>query len=190
MRTSSNPPATPTEALNETTNALSEFTFEPTDAQRRLKVRFWASMNDVPLNDKNEVNPDLIRKQTGTSPIVRWWADQGFREWFLNIDEQRQKLEYLFDLALDAARDIILNDDPKRQSARVQMIKSIAELANKLPQRNVAPKNGITQAIEGMDKAELAMFLEKNGVKLEINASKNQPLKIKDSQTVDIDNND
>lgn len=190
MRTSSNPPPSPTEVISEANQAISELVFEPTDAQRRLKVRFWAAMNDVPNIDKPSIGPDFIKKYTGTSPIVRWWQDQSFKEWFLNVDEQRQKLEYLFDLALDAARDIITNDDPKAQSARVQMIKSIAELANKMPQRNLQQKSGIAGALETMDKAELAMFLEKNGVKLEINASKNQPLKIKDSQTVDIDNND
>jgi len=129
--------------------------------------------------DKSTLNPEIIRQYAPGAPIQKWWPVQGFREWFLNVDEQRQKLEYLFDLALDAARDIITNDDPKTQSARVQMIKSVAELANKLPQRNLPQSGGMSKIIEGMDKAELALLLEKNGVKLDLKASKSKTIDIK-----------
>lgn len=132
-------------------------------------------MNDNPLADRGNITPAIVKQLTGSSKVDGWWKEAGFKEWFTNTDEQRQRLEQLFETALDAAQDILINTDPKAQSARVQMVKIIAELAHKMPSRNPGAQqvNPLTAAIQGMDKAQLKVLLEaSNGDTLEINANK------------------
>jgi uncharacterized protein with HEPN domain len=98
---------------------------------------------------------------TGASSLKEWWGEAGFKEWFLNREEGREKLEYLFMRALDAAEDI-LNDPNAQASARVNMIKVIGELANKFPSKY--QEKFSDEDINRMDEKQLRNYLEKRGV--------------------------
>lgn len=154
-----------------------ELIYQPTDQDKRLKAQFWLKAADNPFITPDSITIDDVRNILNREISGSTWARPGFKEWFVNKDESRQRLEYLFNLALDAAEQIIMNTDPKAQSARVNMIKVIADLGGKNP-RIAGPSAGqsaIAGAIAGMDKAQLDLFLQKNGVNLKLSASKDSP---------------
>lgn len=143
-----------------------------------MKARFWQRAADDPMLDAQNAPLDTIRKLTGSEAVGKWFQIPGFREWFLNKDEHREKLEYLFGLALDAAEQILVNQDPKAQSARVNVIKVLSELAGKFPTKNAAPKDSLSSAINQMDKIQLEAYLQKNGVTMQLSASKNDTITV------------
>ena len=142
--------------------AVPELIFIPTPSQRQVKARLITKLTDNPLTDLASITLAEAQQLTGSSQLKDWWGRPGFKEWFLDQNEYRQRLEYLFSLALDAAEEILLSTDPKAQGARVAMIKLLAELSNKVPKESAAKYRD--ESIAKMDRAELEAFLEKNGI--------------------------
>jgi hypothetical protein len=69
--------------------------------------------------------------------------------------------------------NILENEDPKCASARVQCIKLIAQLANKVPlAQQVKEEDNLSKFLSGMDKASLTAFIEKGGQTLKLKASR------------------
>ena len=153
------PPSTPGLAL---TIASDSLIFIPTPSQRQVKARLLVRLSDNPLLEHSSLSLSESQSITGSSQIKDWWGRPGFKEWFLDQNEYRQRLEYLFALALDAAEEILLSTDPKSQGARVSMIKLLAELANKIPKENAAKY--LDESISKMDRGQLESFLEKSGI--------------------------
>ena len=77
-------------------------------------------------------------------------------------------------MALDAAEDILLNQDPKAQASRAAMVKTMAELAGKLKPKGkeMSAADEMRKIIAGMDMAQLSILLGKNGNTMQLNASK------------------
>jgi hypothetical protein len=164
------------ESLGAALPALAEeLVYRATPAERRLKARFWAALADNPLVDPKSVTLEQARSLTSSERLAKLWPLPGFRDWFLNSDEHRARLEYLFDLALDAAEQVLTNEDPKAQSARVNMVKVIGDLAGKFPRNSKSPEGGLAGAIGQMDRAQLEAYLTKQGVTLQLTASKGVP---------------
>lgn len=137
--------------------------FTPSADQRKMKARFWAKREASPFGtDISKLGPEEIARQTRCSALVNWWKKPGFKDWFLNNNEHRERLEYLFDLALNAAEDILLNTDPKAQAARVNMVKTISELASKMPNKQQTVV--LDRDIAKMDEHQLREYLSKHGV--------------------------
>jgi hypothetical protein len=139
--------------------------FHPTEAQRKLKATLLAKLTDNPLSDLASLTLAEVQQLTGSASVQKWWSVPGFTDWLLDRDENRAKLEYLFSLALEAAEQILMNTDPKAQGSRVAMIKTLAELAGKMPSKQapVAKANEI-QAVQSMDRAQLVEFLAARGL--------------------------
>jgi len=131
--------------------------FVPTDGQRRLKTAFWATYE----GDKQNVSMAAVLAETDNSSITNWWSKPGFQSWFKNRDEGRQRLEYLFFKALDCLEDILKDTDPKTASARVNAVKAIAELANKIPSKYQTDKLADAD-INKMNRQQLESYLKKN----------------------------
>lgn len=141
--------------------------FRPSTAQKKAKAAFWVNWQEDP-----QVEPELMDKQqaallSGTPLVERWWSQPGFREWFINRQEHKHRLEYLYDLALERAEKILLAEDPKMASAQVNVIKAVADLGSKFPGRE-----GVTgdmaswlKAINSMDAVQLKALFEKEGAK-------------------------
>lgn len=141
-----------------------EIVFIPSGAQRKAKAAFWVSFTDNPVSDAENVTLAQALQITGESRLQKWWSMVGFKDWFLNKEENKQRLEYIYSLALDSAEEILIDPDAN-PSAKVQMIKVIAELANKMPQKWKTEKF-LDADIQRMDKHQLESYLEKQGVKL------------------------
>jgi hypothetical protein len=136
--------------------------FRPTPAQKEAKARFWAIMNEgLQLKDPMSYSPtdvaDLLRMPT----LIRWFTEKGFKDFFFNKFEGEQKLEVLWDKALDAMSEILDTSDPKAQSARVSVIRLLAEMR----QAKRQPKM-LDRAIQEMDLDQLNAFIEKQALKV------------------------
>lgn len=137
--------------------------FAPSADQRKMKARFWAQVENSPFGPNvANLGPEEIARKTKCSALVNWWKRPGFKDWFLNNNEHRERLEYLFDLALNAAEDILLNTDPKAQAARVNMVKTISELASKMPNKQQTVV--LDRDIAKMDESQLREYLSRHGV--------------------------
>lgn len=145
--------------------------FKPTEAMVRVKARFWAKWGMNPLQAPGQVTLATAQQMTQSAALGAWWPKPGFVTWFCNTSVTEERLDYLLHLALSSAEDILLNTDPKAQSARVQMVKIVAEMAGKL---KGAPTAGPAvaeakkrQAIEAMSKTELVSFLKDQGISVQ-----------------------
>ena len=135
--------------------------FMPTPRQIQVKAKFWSRYQPGPFSSPGGITGSVAMEVTGVRSVADWWGKAGFKEWFLNRDEAREKLEYLFHKALNTAEQIL--DDPLAQAnAKVQMIKVVAELANKFPTKNL--ERFADDDINKMDEQQIMHFLEQRGV--------------------------
>lgn len=162
----------PEPAKKRTTTALEEMAeevgigFVPNRAQRALKARFWTLLaNSFNPRNPHEMTNMEIAKVVRDNRVLAWFGTPGFKDWFMNSTEHIERLEYLFDLALQAAEDVLLCDDPKAMSARVNMVRVIAELAKKMPSKGQEQYQD--EKIAKMSKEELEKFLADQGVKVQ-----------------------
>lgn len=138
-----------------------ELIHSPTREQKQLKAAFWTIWADNPIASPDRISLMDVQQLTGSNEIARWWLQAEFRSWFLNQNEFRQKLEYLAHRSLDVAEEILEADlTDKNMNAKVQAIKLIAELSNKVPQRWVKEKI-IDAEVQKMDPAQLNAFILK-----------------------------
>lgn len=159
----------PQKAVKKATNALAELAedsgalFTPNRGQRAIKARFWTILSNS-MTSKNplEMSTVEVMRTVRDNRLGAWINIPGFKDWFFNSTEHIERLEYLFDLALIAAEEILLSDDPKSANAKVQMIRVIAELAKKMPQKG--GDNFQDEKISRMSKHELEEFLKSQGV--------------------------
>jgi hypothetical protein len=147
-------------SINKLNDLLDQVVFLPSPEQRRIKAAFWALYADM---GTQPITLSLAQTLTGESRLKAWWGLPGFREWFLNKDEFRQRVEYLAHLALDTAEEI-LSDPKANPSARVNMAKLMVEVAGRMPNK-WEQKKFADDFINKMSKDELKAYLEKVGVK-------------------------
>jgi len=142
--------------------AVDEITYDPTTPEREVKAAFWASFGDTPIN--GELTLAVALQQTQDNRLNRWWSKPGFKAWFCNKDEFRQRVEYLANIALDTIQDILTNPDAN-PNARQNAAKLMIEVANKMPSRN-AKERFIDGAIQEMGKKELDAYIARHQPKL------------------------
>lgn len=150
---------TPTE-VSKLAALREDLLFMPNPAHRRAKCQFWARYGGLGKVNPSQAQVLEITKEPG---IAKWWSLPGFKEWFFNQDEARERLEYLYMLALDSAEELLLNPN-SNDNAKVQAIKVIANLAGKEPSKN---ESYIDAEIQRMDSAKLKAYIEKHTRQLE-----------------------
>jgi hypothetical protein len=138
--------------------------YKPTRRDRELKAAFWQAIVSDPFAHAGDFKDKAsVEKYLGKT-VYNWNAD-GFHEWFFNKDEHKHKIEYLFGIALDAAEEILLNNDPKVQGARVQLIRALSELAGKVPHKQaqvlIQNNTAISGAIDNMSREQLEQYVAK-----------------------------
>lgn len=146
------------ELFNSHLSKHSSNAFNPTDAHRRAKTAFWSHFfdsGDVPPTDLNEAT---AARFSGYNEVIGWWSTPGFREWFSNGEEFRQKVEYVSNLALDVLHSV-LSSESSRTGDRLAAAKMALEIAAKFPKS--APKEKYADdKIAEMGKAELEQFIQ------------------------------
>lgn len=160
-KSSSNNPGLPpqTERLQQ---VVDDLVFLPTLDQRRIKAAFWAKYANAPQVDVSKVTAAHVQRFIEDSRIPRWWSMYGFREWFLNEDEFRQRSEYLAHLAQDTLEQIMLDPDANH-NAKVNAAKLAIEVANRMPQK-WQKITYLDDSIQKMDQAQLEQFIKQKSI--------------------------
>ena len=111
--------------------APADILWRPTEAQVRVKSKFWSKWAVSPMLHGKEPSKDLIRQLTSSVKVDEWWERPGFKEWFLNSTSNDDRLQWLVHLALNAAQDLLLSDDSRNSTARAAMIRLVLDLATR-----------------------------------------------------------
>lgn len=136
-----------------------DLVFLPSPNHRRAKSKFWSRYGD--LEDGSQVTLAAALQLTKEPQLAKWWNLPGFKDWFLNKDEARERLEYLWYLGMDAMEQLFL-DPEANHNAKVNAFKQIASLAGKEPNRN---EKFADEDIQKMDKARLKAYILKHAPK-------------------------
>jgi hypothetical protein len=139
---------------------VSDLTYVPSGEQRKTKEAFWVRFNEAPTCDAQDITMAEVLRLVGDSRVGRWWSQSGFKEWFRNQEEFRERASVLAHIALDTIQNILINEDSS-PSARVQAAKLALEIARKMPQKQAEPKY-LDDSINKMDKKQLEQYLSRN----------------------------
>lgn len=143
--------------------------YVPSSEDRRLKAEFWVKARDIlgfsPASGLTLA--EASRLVSEPKRLIVAWKKPGFKEWFANGDEQRQRLEYAFELGVETLiNDVLLSNDPKTSSAKVNAVKLLAELARKFPRQQTSGADA--KAFGELSKEELEELLGNSGVTVSI----------------------
>jgi hypothetical protein len=141
---------------------MDDLLFCPSPDQRQVKAAFWAKYQQAPLISMDKVTASFVQKLIPDSRLPRWWSLYGFKEWFLNEDEFKQRLEYLAHLALDRM-EAILTDPDANNSAQVNAAKLVFEAASKMPQKWQKTLY-LDDHVQKMDQAQLEQFIRQKSL--------------------------
>lgn len=142
---------------------VGDLTFLPSPEQRKAKSAYWTVRADSPLQ-ADRITLQEAQSATGEGRLRKWWTLPGFPEWFANREEFRQRVEYLANLALDTAEEILL-DRNVNANARVQMAKLVIEAANRMPQK-YQKELYVDEKVAQMGKKELEEYIRKASILL------------------------
>lgn len=151
--------------IKDVKKAIEQLEFQPNDQQRRLKARFWSVYSADPYIEPKLLALEHVVELTQDHRAERWWAVPGFKGWFLNDKEHEERVSYLYYLALDSLEEILLSDDPKMSSARVNAIRLVAELGSKMPSKTNG-KEFSDKQINDMSKQQLEEFISTQSKRL------------------------
>lgn len=143
---------------------VEEVLFTPSPAMRAAKAQFWVRYDEMPMMDIDQINPTMAAQLSGCQTVASWWKRPGFEAFFKNKSEWKQRIEYLALLSLEIAEEI-LNDDRAPAAAKVNLIKALNELANKMPAKSKEIKL-LDQQIADMDEAKLNSYIDKQTKRL------------------------
>lgn len=174
-RESSRPGRTDSPEGSEVKELAEALVYVPSTVERKLKAKFWAKAQDNPLMslDGSSVTLALVKQTAGGGTTLDGcWKKPGFKDWFLNPDDGRAKLEYLFDLGLDAMEELLLSPDPKTSAAKVNALKLLSELTGRYIKGRQGQVGGLGEAIASADKASLEALFQSAGLTVAVSASK------------------
>jgi hypothetical protein len=151
-------PAQDSETETNVIGKLIADTFRPTDSQRKAKAALLAFLADpeTMLFDLKSLSVDRAISLTGIPALRTWWNQPGFRAWFINKEESRQKIKYLTDKALEAAVQILDDPDPRASSAKVNILKTLLAYEAQEQTQKTHTK------FDNMDINQLRGFLKQN----------------------------
>jgi hypothetical protein len=153
-----------TRAAQQLEIVASELTYIPSPEQRKTKAAFWAKYNDNPIVEPQDITLPIILQFVSDERVTKWWPQSGFKEWFRNKDEFRQRIEYLVHQALDSI-EYVLSDPKAQASAKVNAAKLLMEVARKMPPKNVAEQY-LDEKIASMSRKELEEYVRSKTPKL------------------------
>jgi hypothetical protein len=154
------------------TDIVEDLEFCPTDAMRAAKSAFWAIGKDSPLVDPAEVSLATVQQISPDGRLNRWWGTPGFSEWFTNQQEWRQRIEYLFNVGLDAVEEVF-RDEEAPPTAKIRAFEIMARLTEKEPAKVTEVRYHDAQ-INNMNAQQLKAWLERQGYTKELTNGKEE----------------
>ncbi len=137
--------------------------FQPSPLMQTMKAQFWARFQPGPVNDTANLTLPTVQQYVSDPRLKKYWSTPGFKEWFTNQDENRERIEYLWMVGLDTAEQI-LRDSNAQPNAKVQLLKLLAEVAGKLPKPGKNDEKFADASINNMDAKELKAWLKRRGI--------------------------
>lgn len=140
--------------------------FKPTKAQSRAKAQFQNKAEQNPLlGPRESLSLQKMEKLSGVKDLSTWMKQEGFREWFLNADYNRELLESAVELAVKEAINILETpSDGERGSPKpsdkLAAMKVILEYAGYAPKKQ-AEVEYQDKEIAQMDEAKLDKMINK-----------------------------
>jgi hypothetical protein len=136
---------------------MAEVVFYPSDAQIKCKSAFWAVYSTDGLDVSNP-SMAVALDVTNETRLPSWWGLPGFREWFLNKEEYRQKLDYLMHIGFDALERVLRTS--QSDTAIVSAMKLLIAANDKMPkQGNVKYAD---EWVAGLSDQQLEEYINKN----------------------------
>lgn len=110
--------------------------FVPNDRQRRAKAALQAAVAEGRASKGTLGFADAAElSRLCKTPMVQQWASQpGFMAWFVDTENFGSRIAYLLDLALEAAEQVLLDPDPKSNSAKVALMTKLIGLKQDVPE--------------------------------------------------------
>lgn len=147
--------------INKTIEMIAnDLTYMPNHEQRKVKSAFWMRFNENPICEADSVTLSIALSVVSDGRLDKWWTQAGFKEWFRNQEEFRERVESMAHLALDTLMMILVTDDPKAASARVSAAKLLLEVARKLP-KAASEMTYKDDKISGMDRKQLDAYISR-----------------------------
>jgi hypothetical protein len=82
--------------------------FKPTAAQSKVKAQFHAAISRNPLiGDVSTMPTSEMARHSGSKSIQGWKSEDGFTEWFLNPQSNKELLESSVCLGIQSLIDIL-----------------------------------------------------------------------------------
>lgn len=140
---------------------VNDITYLPSYEQRKSKSAFWLRWQqlEIPPCDPRDITLTVAQQLVTEPKLDRWWGEPGFSAWFRNAEEFRERVEFLANLALDAVTDILVSEDPKMASAKVNAAKLMLEVARKMPKKEAAAPAYADKKIQDMTREELEKYI-------------------------------
>lgn len=155
--------------------------FEPSQMMRKIKARFWSRFQPGPFNDKENISAADIMETTKSAKIKEWWSEPGFRNWFMNRQEEKETLNYLFNKSLSTLERIL--DNPEANAnAQINAIKILAEMNGFLVKGGNQQPKFADEQLNQMSAKELETMLEKQA----LDYIKSKGLKIIEEKVIDV----
>lgn len=155
----SSAPLDPDRALSAIESTGAGKVLVPTDSQLQAKCRFWARTVGAPA----DLTVDQIATYAGTSSVRKWWSTPGFQDWFLNRDDARERILFLYIKILDQAQSLIANGDINA-NALLNLVKSIQLIEERLYPKVEDGEN--LEDFEKMSESELVALIEAKGIRV------------------------
>ena len=132
--------------------------FTPSDRHREVKARFWSKAQDYNYMASDKITLATALEVTGDQKLKRFWAIDGFEDWF--GDSRRFEAEILaLVYEFPAYAKAILDSDSPQISAKVNLLKLLAEIANKMPAKTkeiIVSDKGINKLDEDQLRKQIA----------------------------------
>ena len=140
--------------------------FRPTRSQARAKAQFHRKAENNPLlGSLEDLSVQKMEKLAGVKNLGRWMEQEGFREWFLNGEYNRELLESAVEMAIKEAMLILEcpSDGEKgspRPGDKLAAMKIILEYAGYAPKKESKAEYKDTEIAE-MDEERLDKMIAK-----------------------------
>lgn len=147
----------------QTAKLAGKVVYAPTSSQAQVKAQFWHRFQPGPMATLEDLTLAKAIQITQCNRLRDWWSQPGFLSWFLNKDEAREKMHYLFNQGLDALQEILMNPEANA-NAKVNSVKLLAEMTGYLTKKPV--ERFADDEINSMSKEQVQKYLASRGIKV------------------------
>ena len=134
--------------------------YQPSDAQRLLRAKFFQLHQDMPMGKLEDTSPSEIAQFTGDRRILTWWTKPLFKEWFLGKDEYVLTARLLAEKAQVILLEML--DDPDTPPLlRAKLALDIIKSFDSLSKNTQAAPRFLDAEVQNATPEQLRAFIEK-----------------------------